>query len=128
MTILRVFKYVAGGFLLVPILFVVVGAISAVVQSMQLQNFCASVSSGTRIEQFRAAAAVAGYTIFDSSNIQKESAESRVATRLIAQEQKPDQDRSVGVEVIVRKPGIGSYACVVKHNQRDVLTATYIAD
>ena len=126
MKILRAVKYLALAVVLIPIVIGAIGGMNAGNESAQLKKFCGQYPSGTGMEQFRAAALAEGFSIFDQNDAATETKESQIAARLVEQAVKSNWMSSGKVAAIVRKPGIGYYACLVNHEGKTLLKTKYI--
>lgn len=128
MIALRVIRYLVMAAVLIPIFLVTLGGMVAGKESAGLKDFCERFPSGTGMDQFRAAATSEGFPLFDHTDVAKETAESQIAARLAERAVKSDWSPSGQVAVIVRKPGIGYYACLVDHDGRKLSKTEYIAN
>lgn len=128
MKVLQVIKCPAIAAVLIPIFIGTFGGMIAGKESAGLKDFCERFPSGTGMEQFRAAATSEGFPLFDHTDVAKETAESQIAAKLAERAVKSNWSPSGQVAVIVRKPGIGYYACLVDHDGRILSRTEYIAN
>lgn len=126
MAILRAVKYLALAVALIAIVIGAIGGMKAGKESARLKNFCGQYPSGTGMEQFRATALAEGFSIFNQNDVATETKESQIAARLVEQAVKSNRMSSGQVAAIVRKPGIGYYACLVNHDGKALLKTEYI--
>lgn len=126
MPVLRVVKYLAIAIVLIPIIIGAIGGMKAGKESERLKNFCARFPSGTGMEQFRAAAITEGFSLFDQTDVANESKESQIAAKLVEHAINAKGTSSGQVAAIVRKPGIGYYACLVNYDGKALSKTEYI--
>ena len=126
MPVLRVVKYLVIAIVLIPIIIGAIGGMNAGNESKQLKNFCTRFTSGTSMEEFRAAAIAEGFLLFDQADVANESKESQIAARLVKNAMNSKWASSGQAAVIVRKPGIGYYACLVNYDGKALSKTEYI--
>lgn len=126
MTVLRAVKYLALAVVLIPIAIGAVGGMKAGKESARLKNLCGRFPSGTGMEQFRTAATSEGFSLFVQTDVANVTKESQIAAKLVEQAVNSNWSSSGQVAVIVRKPGIGYYACLVDHDGKALAKTEYI--
>jgi len=126
MPVLRVVKYLVIAIALIPIVIGAIGGMNAGNESEQLKNFCTRFPSDTSMEKFRAAAIAEGFLLFDQADAANDSKESQIAAKLIKNAMNSKWTPSGQLAAIVRKPGIGYYACLVNYDGKALLKTEYI--
>jgi hypothetical protein len=115
--VLKVLGYLALAIVAIPVLIGVAGGINAGIVSYRLRHFCARFPPGTALERFRSAAARENYSVYDQLSPPKtETGESGIAMKLLERRKKDRASGGPQISVIVRKPGIGFYACLAEHD------------
>lgn len=128
MTVLRMIRYLVIAAVLIPVFLGTLGGMVAGKESAELKDFCERFPSGTGMDQFRTAATSEGFSLFDRTHVASETVESKIAAKLAERAVKSDWSSAGQVTVIVRKPGIGYYACLVDHDDRVLSRTEYIAN
>ncbi|MCM2287573.1 MAG: hypothetical protein NDI67_00990 [Sulfuritalea sp.] len=121
-------RYLLLAAVLIPIFLGAFGGMIAGNASANLKDFCARFPSGTGMAQFRAAATSESFVVFNHGDVAAETAESQIAAKLTERIMKSNGSSSGQVAVIVKKPGIGYYACIVDHDGRTLSKTEYIAN
>lgn len=136
MKVLKAVAYLALAIVAIPIVIGLVWGLGAGIESARLNEFCGRFGSGTKLEHFQSAARDADYAVYDQSNLppikadlaRTRSREAEIAARLLQTVEKYGRYPSAQTAVIVRKPGIGYYACYVDHNGKAILRTEFVAN
>jgi hypothetical protein len=128
MAILRMIGYLVIAAVLIPVFLGTLGGMVAGNESAKLKDFCERFPSGTSMDEFRIAATAEGFSPFNHGNVANETAESQIAAKLTERAVQANRSTSGQVAAIVRKPGIGYYACLLDHDGRVLTRTEFIAN